>query len=201
MYTFFPPRIGNEYAHTRVLVLGESHYCDKGCADCGLRAAHPECADFTQRVFNWYLDRSYEREGWMNTYLKFERALAGYATQPHESAAVWDKVAFFNYLQVAMGGPRQAGTREQYKQAEQCLYSVMQELRPRVMIVWGKQLWRHLPYAGWQDCEPLLIEGYEVDNGIYTLPDGHQVRTICIYHPSSAFEWDKWNKIITAFEQ
>ena len=37
---FFRPFVGSSYADgglfgKRIMVLGESHYCDEGCADCG----------------------------------------------------------------------------------------------------------------------------------------------------------------------
>ena len=38
---------------------------------------------------------------------------------------IWNSVAFFNYLQVAMGGPREAGTSAQYRQAGDALFEVM----------------------------------------------------------------------------
>ena len=63
MAVFFSPLVGNRYHD--VLILGESHYCDKGCSDCGISRAHPEWADFTKRVIADYLDPRNEREGWM----------------------------------------------------------------------------------------------------------------------------------------
>lgn len=198
---FFKPLIGKEYQG--ILVLGESHYCDKGCVNCGLLLKHPECADFTTRVINDYLDPNNEREGWMNTYLKFERSLVGHETTPDESVQIWNGLAFYNYLQVAMGGPRQAGTAEQYKVSEFALFEVMNQLQPKLMIVWGKQLWKHLPSNNWQDDEPLiikyhsdLIEHNEV--GYYTLPNGHIVHALCIYHPSAGYDWSYWHSVINA---
>ena len=87
MSNVFSPRIGKDYARGRIfgkkiLALGESHYCGSGCADCGECGKHPECSDFTTNVVNWCLDSSVEREGWMNTYLKFERSLVGKETTP-----------------------------------------------------------------------------------------------------------------------
>ena len=41
---FFRPFVGASYAGgglfgKRIMVLGESHYCDEGCADCGIGSA------------------------------------------------------------------------------------------------------------------------------------------------------------------
>ena len=48
------------------MVLGDSHY-----------GSVPE-PTITRDVLGWYLDDSVEREGWMNTFLKFERSLVGH---------------------------------------------------------------------------------------------------------------------------
>lgn len=49
---FFQPFVGKHYADggmfgKRILILGESHYCDEGCADCGDCRLHRECMGFT----------------------------------------------------------------------------------------------------------------------------------------------------------
>lgn len=52
----------------KVLVLGESHYCDEDLSD-------EELSSFTREVLDCYL-KSEERYSWMRTFLKFERALS-----------------------------------------------------------------------------------------------------------------------------
>lgn len=79
---FFRPFVGASYAGgglfgKRIMVLGESHYCDEGCADCGNCLRHRECMEFTSGVVEQYLDRGVERQRWMQTLLKFERSLVG----------------------------------------------------------------------------------------------------------------------------
>ena len=197
---FFHPHIGSGYRSAslfpkRILVLGESHYCGDACADCGSQA-HPECAGFTQKVVADYLNPANEREGWMNTYLKFERSLVGHETTPAESRRIWDDIAFYNYLQVAVGGPRKAGTAEQYQAAAEPFFSVLNRLQPDLLIVWGKRLWDNLPSERWQDGEAVNVEGYSVQNGYYLLQDGWRVRAFCVYHPSTGYDWAYWHKVI-----
>lgn len=176
-------------------MLGESHYCGDACADCGSQA-HPECAGFTRKVVADYLNPANEREGWMNTYLKFERSLVGRETTPAESRRIWDDIAFYNYLQVAMGGPRKAGTAEQYQAAAEPFFSVLNRLHPDLLIVWGKRLWDNLPSERWQDGEAVNVEGYSVQNGYYQFQDGGRVRAFCVYHPSTGYDWAYWHKVI-----
>ena len=76
------------------------------CGDCRL---HRECMNFTQQVLDDYLNENKERQNWMRTFLKFERSLVGEETDLTMRQKIWNSVVFFNYLQVAMGGPREAG--------------------------------------------------------------------------------------------
>lgn len=106
---FFQPFVGRHYADggmfgKRILILGESHYCDEDCTDCGDCRLHRECMGFTQNVLADYLDETNERQDWMRTFVKFERSLVGEETDQALRQKIWDSVVFFNYLQVAMGG-------------------------------------------------------------------------------------------------
>lgn len=44
-----------------------------------------------------------------------------------------------------MGGSREAGTSEQYRQAVKALYEMMEKYQPEYIIVWGNRLWDKLP--------------------------------------------------------
>lgn len=201
---FFHPHIGSAFRHAsmfpkRILVLGESHYCADACADCGSQQ-HPECAGFTRKVVADYLNPFNDREGWMNTYLKFERSLVGHETTPDESRRIWDSIAFYNYLQVALGGPREAGSAEQYQAAAEPFFAVLDQLQSELLIVWGKRLWDHLPSCErWQDGETVIVEGYDVQNGYYRLANGKRVHAFCVYHPSAGYDWAYWHKVIQWF--
>ena len=199
---FFHPHVGSAFRHAsmfpkRTLVLGESHYCGDACADCGSQR-HPECGGFTRKVVAGYLNPGNEREGWMNTYLKFERSLVGHETTPDESRQIWDSIAFYNYLQVAMGGPRKAGTAEQYQAAAEPFFEVLEQHQPELLIVWGKRLWDNLPSGErWQEGEAVSVEGYAVQNGYYRLSNSKRVHAFCVYHPSAGYDWAYWHKVIS----
>ena len=54
---FFQPFVGKDYANggifgKRIMILGESHYCDESCTDCGDCQLHRECMNFTQQVLD-----------------------------------------------------------------------------------------------------------------------------------------------------
>ena len=58
---FFQPFVGKDYANggifgKRIMILGESHYCDENCTDCGDCQLHRECMNFTQQVLDEVLN-------------------------------------------------------------------------------------------------------------------------------------------------
>ena len=103
---FFQPFVGKDYANggifgKRIMILGESHYCDESCADCGDCRLHRECMNFTQQVLDDYLNENKERQNWMRTFLKFERSLAGEETDQTMRLKIWNSVVF---LQLSASG-------------------------------------------------------------------------------------------------
>lgn len=204
---FFQPFVGKDYwsggifGH-RILVLGESHQCDEECSDCGLVSLHPECASYTSRVMGDYLNENKPREPWMHTYLKFERSLVGHETDWPERQQIWQSVLFFNFLQVTMLKPRQAGTKEQYQQAAKPFYDVIDEYRPEYIIAWGERLWGAMPGdERWTDGETISVDGYDVYTGSYRLTGGGSSRAMPVYHPSGGYSWKYWHKVIKEFLQ
>lgn len=192
MSTIFHPWVGQNYRSggifpKKIMVLGDSHY-----------GSEPK-SWLTQMVMEWYLDQRIPREPWMNTFLKFERSLVGHETTPEESKEIWNSVMFYNYLQVLLSGPREEGTPKQYKDSEGSFWLMVYSNSPDVIIVWGKRLWKYLPWDLWTECDPVVVDGYEVDNGYYTLCGGKKVRVVCVYHPSVGYSWDFWHKVISRF--
>lgn len=183
----------------RIMVLGESHYCDEGCGDCGDCLRHRECMEFTNGVVKQYLDDGVERQRWMQTFLKFERSLVGMETDHALRLRIWQSVVFYNYLQVAMGGPREAGTSAQYRQAGKALFEMMEKYQPEYIIVWGNRLWDKLPGERWTDGSDIVVDGYRVATGAYTLESGRRVKVMAVNHPSVGYSWDYWHRVIKEF--
>ena len=178
------------------MILGESHYCDGGCCDCGNSRLCRQCAKFTQDVLRDFLDEPKERQKWMNTFVKFERSLVGKMTDWALRRKIWDSVMFYNYLQVAMTGPRKAGTSAQYKQAANAFFDVINENDPECIIVWGKRLWNNMPNERWQDGDDIVVDGYHATTGYYLLRNGKRVKVVAVYHPSGGYSWSYWYRVI-----
>lgn len=196
---FFKPWIGKEYKSggifgKKILVVGESHYCG-GCDGCGIKFAE-QCDDVqTSDIVKTYL-RTHSGE-WARTFRKFERALVGHETDNIESERIWNSIAFYNYIQVAMTATRIAPGDEEYDAAEEPFFEVLNRLRPDLMIVWGvTRMWDNMPSRNWEKSDEIEVEGRKVKNGQYMLDDDHCVRSIWINHPSSGFSWNLWNKVI-----
>ena len=198
---FFQPFVGKDYVNggifgKRIMILGESHYCDESCTDCGDCQLHRECMNFTQQVLDDYLNENKERQNWMRTFLKFERSLVGEETNQAMRLKIWNSVIFFNYLQVAMGGPREAGTSAQYKQAANAFFEVIDKYEPECIIVWGKRLWNNMPNERWQDGDDIVVDGYHAATGYYLLRNGKRVKVVAVYHPSGGYSWSYWYRVI-----
>lgn len=135
----FQPWIGERYHEAdlyglRILLLGESHY-GKGDED----------SSFTERVVKkWGQDN---RHGFFTTIAKFilNQGKGGNLSAA-KRRAFWEKVAFYNYVQEIVGKKaRQRPTLDMWKRSENAYYQVLQQLKPDLVVVLGKQLARNLP--------------------------------------------------------
>ena len=109
-------------------------------------------------------------------------------------------MVFYNYLQAAMGGPREAGTNRQYEEAAEPFFEVLEQYRPQYVIVWGSRLWGYMP-AGerWSWNADIVVDGNINKCGNYALNDGTKVKITPVNHPSVGYSWDFWHKVIAEF--
>lgn len=168
----------------KVLVLGESHYSDEELPE-------EEMHSFTREVLKLFLEAE-ERQNWMRTFVKFERALANCITDKEDSKKIWNHLMFYNYLQNMIQGPRLAGTTEEYERSVKPFLEVLKSYRPDYIIVWGKRLFENL-------SESSMGDKYVQDKGVagcfYSI-DGYEGKVIPVNHPSVGFAWDYWHGFI-----
>ena len=203
-HVFFDPWVGKNYKtggyfKKRILAVGEGHVCGGECQhECGLKYAN-ECEDLTTtKVVKDYLKDCGGR--WTSTYRKFERSLINTDTENKPSSEeIWQSIAFFNFLQVAISTARQAGSYEDYIEGQTAFLEVIENLQPELIIVWGVgRLFNNLPEKGWEWGDSLIIDDYDVKNGYYHLKNGEKSRCIAVYHPSAAFSPGWWHKVISS---
>jgi len=137
----------------------------------------------------------------MNTYTKFAKALTGnYAMtwKSYESfASAFSKIAFTEYIQETMSGPRVKPTLAQFKAAEPMFFELLESLRPSHVIVWGQRLYNNLPQTGYQGVDVEGSSGDSYESWVYELSDGTPIKVLGITHPSAAFAPTYWNVVIS----
>lgn len=187
----FKPWIGKQYSKgisgKRVMVLGESHYCER---------AEDAVPSMTSDIIMDLFDNDSEHEPYKNTYTKFERALMGREVAFDEKEKVWNSVAFYNYVQHPIDKARKAPTAEEFASSEKLFFEILEELKPDCAIVWGKRLYSNLPNKGAQQSDIVLANGDMIETWGYKLSNGKIVKFLPIYHPSAGFAWDYWHEAI-----
>lgn len=168
----------------KVLVLGESHYCDDDWKD-------EELYTFTRDVLDCYLD-SEERCSWKRTFLKFERALSNTVTKFEDSKNIWNHLMFYNYLQRPLQGPRMAGEKY-YEEAKKPFFAILEKYKPDYIIVWGRRLFVNLPSENVLEGE--YMPSIEINIWSYQI-DGHTIKVLPVVHPSGGFLWGYWHEVI-----
>lgn len=165
----FEPWIGSEYQAEgidglRVLILGESHY-----------GAPPERPSFTSEIIAKWGQRKRSKFFTVTQRLVSLDASRGYVPM-HSRREFWEKVAFYNYVQKFVGTKaRQRPTAEHWENAKQPLLLTIQELKPDVLVVLGKETEAHLP----------------------TLPS--HIPVAYVSHPSGrGFSYNKWQPVVRA---
>jgi len=181
------PWIGCDYDSHRLLLLGESCYSWDG--EDGVvvhpQPNHPEVivrealGDPTgSGRFTNMLTRSLCQKEWPSS---------------EQAKSAWSKVAFTNYVPVAVGfGPRVRPSEESWKQADDEWQDVLAKLQPRNVIVLGLSMWGYMPET--QEVRSKNVQGYR-------LRDGTAAMCWAVRHPSAGLSWSKLRDTIAEAEK
>lgn len=189
---FFKPWVGSEYNSggiygKKVLVLGESHYGDA-----------PDDADDTIGTIKEFV---YEYWGapYQQTFLCFERALAGREINQEEREQLWNSVMFYNYFQKSTTGPRTAPDMTVQKESEEAFRELLEQFQPDFIIVWGARLYQLLP--GWDGNETDIKVGEDSTPVWHYKINGKTIPAMNVHHPSSPSgkNWTYWHQFHKAF--
>lgn len=207
----FEPWIGKNYLtcgyqRKRILVLGESHYCSRELAEggrcyplCKEEQMDTACVGQTKDVV---YEAVYEYSGqpYQQTFLCFERAVAGKVLTQREREDFWESVMFYNYIQFAQSGPRTAPLSEHWAYSEKALKFLLTIYEPDYIIVWGARLYNGLPGWDGKGCKLKLENGDAADYWIYNI-SGKEIPALKIHHPSapSGKNWEYWHLVIDKF--
>jgi len=135
----FKPWVGSNYVTNtfgaRILVLGESHY----------GSPEDEYEDYTIDVV-----KMWGQENRLAFFTKIAKTVLNYDSSNyltnHERYALWENVAFYNYVQAIVGeGARIRPTSEMWQKSKTALNQVIDKLDPQVLVVLGTELANNLP--------------------------------------------------------
>lgn len=130
----FEPWIGEKYHSeglrgVRVLALGESHYAEPGLAR----------PTFTAEVV-----RECVFEGRAAYFTKVAKMLTGQGAGKYlpddDLRDTWSRIAFYNFVQQMLPGPRMRPSDEMWREAQQLFPTVCGQLKPQLIVVMGKHL-------------------------------------------------------------
>ena len=190
----FIPWVGefyNKYGfnNKRILILGESHYCEEDCNNC---LKPQEKCDFTIDRINEYLNYKNGKGqfiNWMRTFTKFTNVFFGEICTIEYVNKFWNSIIFYNYVQKATERPRQAPTRKMFEESQNAFFEILNEYNPDVVFVWGQRLWNNRPDNGYWGEKNIFD-----DNGgkfYYYKSKLKNIPTYYVYHPStSKFTYD-----------
>ena len=189
---FFKPWVGSEYNSggvygKKVLVLGESHYGDS-----------PDATDDTIGTIKEFV---YEYWGapYQQTFLCFERALAGRELNQEEREQLWNSIMFYNYFQKSTTGPRTEPDMTAQKESEEAFRELLESYQPDAIIVWGQRLYNILP--AWDGTESSIeVDGDSCPVWYYPIK-GKNIPAMRVYHPSAPAgkNWELWHQFHRAF--
>jgi hypothetical protein len=111
-----------------------------------------------------------------------------------ETKTFWDRIAFHNYIQEIMDGPKQRTPDEYWENAKEPFKEILNKLIPDIVIVTGYETFKNLP----TECKPgtpIRLNGKELKTSEYYIDDN--VINICgMWHPATpGFKYAEWRKL------
>jgi len=179
----FKPWIGKHYSTTRLLLLGESCYSwEKDGKPEHPTLDHPSC------VVEWV---KLDFLGGSRFAKCLSRALcAEHDPSPKRLEYCWDRVAFTNYVPIALSEVNDHPKPEMWQQAKQEFSQILNLLEPKRIIVLGRTMWANMP-DNTIDCFDR-----EGDVQTYRLSSRELCYCRAVDHPRAGLGWQKLAGII-----
>lgn len=189
----YRPWIGDNYAKTRFLVLGESAYqWDEDGQLLDPSEGHPE------EMVEWAIN-DFDRIRKTTYFGKITRALCGKLDPTiKERKAAWDNCAYSIYVPGSVGyGPRTRPTSEQWQEAKKLFPQLIDLLRPgparelvrpSQILVTGYGAWENM-----MECVAKLTD--ELQACRFGGPDSELTWCLAVPHPTAPHEGTGWQDI------
>ena len=203
----FYPWIGSHYEDglmggNKVLILGESHYCDdvpegqkqrhncpkESCHYCDLCYMDIECHLKTQDTIREFLRGIAYRAQRV-----FGKRVIGRYLSREEEFDFWNRIAFYEYIQYSQTGPRVPLNRGDPYVNQEAFLELLDYLKPDRIIVWGKRFYPFLAHFFGQEVQvhPKFTRAFTMT--IRNTP------VLIMDHPSSSYCSWKWNDVLKPF--
>lgn len=194
------PWVGSRYEESRILILGESHYCelpDEFSIDLTLRTIEDARKKALKTSF----------------FSAIKDSVLGNASNKESSSDFWERFAFANFCQGAVIQGKDTSlsraSPQMFKSGEQALPTILSLLKPRKVILFSKEAWKHtqnLPCISSHAAEASIScsDGKKAETYFYASQTlGVAVSCIAICHPSS-WKWsgqnaNYWHSVIRNF--
>ena len=179
----------NGYFKNKVMILGESHYCDGCGGDCSATIEN-KCdsrKDIIERYLR-YKKGNGDFEHWFNTYTKFTNLFIGKKCDNETTILFWNSILFYNYVQKPVTKTRESPTSEMFISNTEAFFEIIKKFNPDAIFAWGKRLWGKMPSDKYFDGITILgrTSGF-YDIGINKIP------VFFIDHPSTGLDYN-WTK-------
>jgi len=183
------PYLGTSFKDRRLLLLGESCYSwiDKAGERCHPQQDHPKL------TVGWAIQDIPRTDHPLCQMMT--RGLCGaYAPSLDARRAAWASVAFANYIPVTVGdNPRVRPKKAHWDQAANEWCDLLARVKPRNIVVIGKQLWDRLPHSDDEVADIAKV-------AVYRLTDNSPVTCRWMYHSAAGGSWRTLMATIEALE-
>jgi hypothetical protein len=184
---FYTPWVGDDFKNRpqRLLILGESHYGE-----------YAKTGDATIKMTEEYLSGDINYAFWTN----IQNVVSPVPLIKSERAAFWQSVAFYNYVQESAGPTAGiAPSDTAFKNSKGAFFTVLDRLKPHVILVLSTRLWENLPGSadGAVQAAPLVVAGKERDAWTYKYAGGSALAS-WVTHLSLYFSVNRWRPWVKA---
>ena len=137
----------------RILILGESHYCED--SDKSQKSRHKCPKEFDNYCMSCYMDRECHEKTIdtivehlssenYRTHKTFESLVNGHSLSEKERFEFWHHLAFYEYIQYAQPKPKMPLKQGDPTQNRNAFLEVLDLLKPDKIIIWGKRFYHLL---------------------------------------------------------
>ena len=192
------PWIGSNWrnAERRILVVGESHY-----------AAKPDDENVEAKIQEWQADSNGTREivyevgveDWYSSrfFGNLHRALFGMDIHGEKRSALWQNLAFYNFIQRPMRNPEERPSPDEFFGGWRHFVELLKILRPQMVVFVGVSAAKFFDGAMSALGIEHTIAFDDYRNGAFPCKfsltyDGVTSTMVAIRHTSQYFSWETW---------